>query len=456
MATDRKIKLALSLGNLGYHPACWRHDDVPANGNMSFDHYVNMLRLAEQGKFDMIFLADVAATRDLDNPKVARERLHHIVKHEPLTLLSALAAVTKDVGLVATASTTYNHPFDLARKFATIDHISHGRAGWNMVTSFSSDEARNFGYDKIADAAARYSRAHEFLSVAQQLWDSWEDDAFVRNKESGVYLDLDKLHIPNHKGEHFSVRGPLDVARPPQGYPLRVTAGDSEASQEFAAEHADVLYAAQPDLASAQAYYKSVKPRLAKYGRSPDELLILPGVMAFVGRTKQEAQAKLDAMQKLIDPKVGLGLIMPIFGDLSHLPLDEPIPEEAIAGKTGYVDFQTHNKAAEHLVKRIQAENLSVRGLYEAIAEGYWHLGEVGTPEMIADQMEEWFTSEAADGFIFLPPFTPGSIQDFVELVIPELQRRNLFRTEYEGKSLRENLGLAPLTPGYKRQRAAS
>ena len=449
MSRKRQIKLALSLGNLGYHPACWRHPDVPADGNMTFAHFVNSLRLAERGKFDMIFLADVAATRDLDDPKLARERLHHIVKHEPLTLLAALAPLTKDVGLVATASTTYNHPFDLARKFATIDHISRGRAGWNMVTSFSADEARNFGSGAIADSAKRYARAREFHDVVQSLWDSWDEDAFIRDKESGIYLDLGKFRLPNHKGEHFSVRGPLDVARCPQGRPLIVTAGDSDASQDLAADVADVLYAGQPDYESAHAYYKSVKRRLAARGRDPDSLKILPGIMAFVGRTQQEAEDAFGQMQALIHPEMGLGMILPLFGDLSHLPLDEPIPEGALTGGTRYEDFQTHNRAAQHLIDRVQREKLSVRGLYEAIAEGYWHMGMVGTPEAIADRMEHWFLNEAADGFIFLPPYTPGAIERFVDLVIPELQRRGLFRTEYEGRTLRENLELPPVQHRY-------
>ncbi|MBP0439097.1 LLM class flavin-dependent oxidoreductase [Tianweitania sediminis] len=449
MAKKRQLSLALSLGNLGYHPACWRHPDVPADGNMRFSHYVEALKLAEQGRFDMMFLADVAATRDLDNPKLARERLHHIVKHEPLTLLAALAAVTEHVGLVATASTTYNHPFDLARKFATIDHISGGRAGWNIVTSFSPDEARNFGYDSLPDGKFRHERAKEFIAVTRGLWDSWAENAFPRDKESGVYLDVAKLNVLNHKGEHFSVRGPLDVARPPQGYPVAVTAGDSAQSQDFAADYADVLYAGQPDLESARAYYAGVKQRLAARGRDPDSLKIMPGVMAFIGETEAEARAKFDEMQRLIDPKAGLGMILPIFGDMSHLPLDEPVPLAAVDGESEYVDFQKHGSAKAKLIARVKEDRLTVRQLYEAIAEGYWHLGMVCTPVQLADMMEEWLTTGAADGFIYLPPFTNGAVKDFVTLVTPELQRRGLLRLDYEGKTLRDNLGL-PKVPWHK------
>ena len=449
MSAKKQLSLALSLGNLGYHNACWRHPDVPAGGNMQFSHLAEAVQLAEQGMFDMVFFADVAATRDLDNHLLARERLHHIVKHEPLTLLAALGAVTRNVGLVATASTTYNHPFDVARKFATIDHISKGRAGWNIVTSFSPDEARNFGYDTLPDAKYRHDRAVEFIAVAKKMWDSWAPDAFPRDKASGIYMDLEKMNLAEHRGDNFSVRGPLDVARPPQGYPLFVTAGDSPKSQQFAAEYADVLYAAQPDLESAQAYYASVKERVRKQGRAEDSLRIMPGVMAFIGATEQEARDKQRQMHDLIDPKAGLGYILPIFGDLSHLPLDEPIPMAEIEKGSDYVDFQEHNSSKAKLIRRIRDERLTVRQLYEAIAEGYWHLGMACTPVQLADMMEERLNSKAADGFIFLPPFTPGAIEDFVTMVTPELQRRGILRKEYTGGTLRENLGL-PVVPWAK------
>lgn len=290
----RKMSLGLSIANLGYHYAAWRHPRVPADGNMDFRHFVHCARLAERGKFDLIFLADSSAVRDLDNRAIAREMEHQIVKHEPIALLAAMSTVTSRVGLVPTASTTYNEPYNLSRTLATLDILSEGRAGWNMVTSFSLDEARNFGLHGTLDSDARHARAVEFADVVRGLFDSWEDDAVPRDKASGLYYYPAKMHVWNHAGRHFKVRGPLDVPRPPQGLIPIFTAGDSEQAQELAARSADGLYAGQPDLERARAYYASVKGRLAKYGRSHDELKIMPGIMPFVGRTLEEAQDKFD------------------------------------------------------------------------------------------------------------------------------------------------------------------
>lgn len=434
----RRMLLGLSMATVGYHPACWRLPEVPAGGSMQFAHYVEMMRIAERGKLDMVFLADTAAARDLDSTSIARNREHHIVKHDPHTLLSALAAVTSDVGLVATASTTYNDPFQLARKLASLDHISRGRAGWNIVTSYSPDEARNFGRDAMPDPKLRYSRAYEFLDVVQGLWDSWDADAFPHDKATGIYADLGKMRYLNHVGEHFRVRGPLDVACSPQVFPVRVTAGDSEASQELAARFAEVLYAGQPAIESARAYYASVKGRLAKHGRQPEDLRVLPGIMAFTGRTTAEARGKLERLQELIDPELGLGLITPIFGDMHGHDLDGPVPEPAGGSMFTYNDY------SKQLLARVRAENLSIRQLYGVIAEGYWHLSVIGTPAAIADQMEEWFSTGAADGFNILSPYMPGAAVDFVDMVVPELQRRGLAQRAYGGGTFRENLGLQP------------
>jgi alkanesulfonate monooxygenase len=344
--------------------------------------------------------------------------------------------VTEYIGLVATASTTYNEPYHLARKFASLDHLSCGRVGWNLVTSSTEAEALNFNREKHMEHTLRYERAREFVDVVTKLWDSWEDDAFSRDKESGVYFDPDKLHIPNHKGKHFLVRGPLNIARPPQGYPVIVQAGSSEAGQELAAQTAEVIFTAQQTLAEAQVFYSNVKEKLAKYGRSPEDVKIMPGVFPMIGRTEQEAKEKFDRLQELIDPKVGLGLLAGMLGkvNLSDYPLDEPLPD---LPETNLV--KSRQKMLFDLARR---ENLTIRQLYlwVAGARGHWQI--LGSPKQIADQLEDWFVNGGADGFNIMPPYLPDSLDEFVELVIPELQHRELFRTEYEGRTLRENLGL--------------
>jgi FMN-dependent oxidoreductase (nitrilotriacetate monooxygenase family) len=437
MRSKREMKLAVSMATLGYHPAAWRHPAVPADGMMRFKHHVEVARTAQRGLFDMLFLADSAAVRNVDEPLVARIREQQVVKHEPLTLLAALAAVTENIGLVATASTTYSEPFGLARRFATIDHISGGRAGWNIVTGFSGDEARNFSLEAKRDSAWRYSRAHEFVDVVKGLWNSWDAEALVRNKQSGTFYDRSRMHMLNHRGEHFSVRGPLDVDRSPQGCPVLVTAGDSEQSKELAAKFGEVLYAGQPTLASAQSYYADVKGRMAAYGRAPGSMLVMPGIMVFVGRAESEARQKLRDLHDLIHPEQGLGLIAPMFGDFSGHDLDGPVPAEVGQNTLEWSSF------SKDVLARVRREGLTIRQLYELLAEGYWQLGIVGTPEMVADRLEEWFKEGAADGFNVQPPYLPGALEDFVDLVVPELQRRGLFRKRYEGVMLRDNLGLA-------------
>jgi alkanesulfonate monooxygenase len=432
------MSLGLSIANLGYHYAAWRHPDVPADGNMDFQHFVRCARLAERGRFDLIFLADSSAVRDLDNLAIARDMEHQLVKHEPIALLAALSTVTSRVGLVPTASTTYNDPYTLTRTLATLDILSEGRTGWNMVTSFSIDEARNFGLCDTIDSVSRHARAAEFAEVMLALFDSWEADAVPRDKASGIYYDRDKMHVPNHVGTHFKVRGPLDVPRPPQGHIPIFTAGGSDQAQELAARIADGLYAGQPDIERARAYYASVKGRLAKYGRSHDDLKIMPGIMPFVGRTLQEAKDKFDMMQSLVEPRLGLGLlVVNSFPDYTGYDIDGPVPDLPLPGGRNS-EFTTV------MVQRARTESWTIRQLYELVSGGFWHLGVVGTPVMIADLMEEWFTTGAADGFNIQPPCIPVSAEDFVELVTPELQRRGLFRTEYETTTLRGHLGLRP------------
>jgi alkanesulfonate monooxygenase len=443
------MRLALSVAILGYHYAAWRLPEVPADGDHDLAHFIRCAEIAERGKLDFLFFADVAAVRNMDDPRIRRDLEQSHVKLEPTLLCAALAAVTRHVGLMPTISTSFHHPYNIARRIASIDHISGGRMGWNLVTSTSPDEAKNFGQETPLTSEQRHTRAREFLSVVRGLCDSWEDDAFLRDKASGLYVDRSKYHVLDHAGEYFRVRGPLDTARPPQGSLPLITAGHSENSQDLAAEVADLVYAAQPTLELAQTYYASLKARLPAYGRRPDDLLVMTGIMPFVGRTQAEAQEKFDRVQNLLDPRVAHGmLIINHFPDLSAWPLDAPVPELAIS--------ETHNTAGRppeftlRMMARAKREGMTIRQLFAAVSAGFWHLGVIGTPTAIADTMEHWFRNGAADGFIIQPPYLPGSAEDFVDLVVPELQRRGLFRTDYEGRTLRENLGLPPAPSRFK------
>ena len=435
MSQKKQLRLGAFLMSSGHHLAAWRHPEARADGGLSFQHFQQIAQTAERGKFDMIFFADGVSVRDRGTPE-ALSRAGHVTHFEPLTLLSALSVVTERIGLAATVSTTYNEPYHLARKFASLDYLSNGRSGWNLVTSATNSEAQNFNLDKHPEHALRYQRAREFVEVVTKLWDSWEDDAFLRDKESGVYFDPDKLHVANHKGEHFSVQGPLNVARPPQGYPVIIQAGSSEDGKNLAAETAEVIFTAQQTLEDAQAFYADVKGRLAKYGRSPDSLKIMPGIFPVIGRTEQEAKEKFEQLQELIHPSIGLGLLSGLVGgiDLSGYPLDGPLPN--------LPDTELAKSRLKLVTDLAQRDQLTIRQLYLAIAGARGHRQISGTPEQIADQLEEWFVNEGADGFNIMPPYLPGGLDDFVDLVIPELQHRGLFRTEYEGKTLRENLGL--------------
>ncbi len=432
MRKQRQMRLGLSMRN-PYHIAAWRHPDTPRGAELSLGYFRHIAVTAERGKFDMVFLADGNAVRAQDQPKGSMQRTaHDIVNFEPLTLLSVLSAHTSRIGLVATASTSYNEPYHVARKFASLDHLSGGRAGWNVVTSWTDAEAQNFNREKHFDYDTRYERAAEFVEVVRGLWDSWDDDAFPFDQQSGIYFDPGKLHVLDHKGKYFSVRGPLNIPRSPQGRPLIVQAGASEVGQEIAAAHADVIYAASQDLADAQAYYRSVKGRMAKYGRDPDALKIMPGLAVIAGRTEAEAQAKFDALQELLDPLVGMTLLYNAFGDLSGYELDGPVP--APSG-----DLRSRGAV---LYAKAQRENLTLRELYRSVAVSRGHGFVMGTPEQIVDRMEDWFFKDGCDGYNILPPVLPSAIEDFVDLVVPELQRRELFRTEYEAHTMRENLGL--------------
>ena len=434
--SKRQIKLGMSMRGLGYHVAAWRHPDTPADGTLRFDHYVRNAQMAEQGLFDMIFFADGIGVREKDEPRGSLARSgYEIVELEPMTLLPALAALTKHIGLVTTASTTYNEPFHVARKFATLDLISGGRAGWNMVTSWSDAEAQNFNRAKHLDYDTRYERAAEFVEVVKGLWDSWEPGAFVYDRENSVFYDESKLHLLNHRGKHFQVKGPLNVARMPQGRPILVQAGASEPGREIAAESADVIYAAQNDLAAMKTYYDDVKGRMARYGRDWDDLKIMPQLRPVVGATRAEAQAKFDALQELVDPLVGLARVYNALGDLSGYPIDGPVPEPTEAPQV--------RSSQARIMQRVRENNWTIRELCQHLAgEGGGAL--IGTAADIADRMEEWMDADACDGFNITPNQLPGGCEDFVRFVTPELQRRGRFRTAYEGKTLRENLGLKP------------
>jgi alkanesulfonate monooxygenase len=434
----KRMLIGMSIRGLGYHPAAWRHPDVPADGTLRFEHYARSAQAAERGFCDLVFFADGIGVRERDVPRgyLARSG-YELVELEPMTLLPALAAVTRHIGLVTTVSTTYNEPYNIARKLATLDWISGGRAGWNVVTSWSEAEARNFGREAQLDYDTRYARAAEFVEVVKGLWDSWDDDALVLDKERGVFFDETRLHTLDYKGRFFSVRGPLNVARPPQGHPVIVQAGAPEPGRELAAATADLVYAIHGTKEAGQAFYRDIKGRMPRYGREPETLKILPAVRPVVARTRAEAQAKLEALQELLDPLVGLGRLANAFGDLSGFPLDGPVPLERL----GPSELRS---ISQQLVERVRREAPTIRQLYRDVAgKGGFCL--VGTPADIVDTMQDWLEGEACDGFNITPTHLPGGCEDFVELITPELQRRGLLRTAYEGRTLRENLGLPPV-----------
>jgi FMN-dependent oxidoreductase (nitrilotriacetate monooxygenase family) len=434
--TRRKDKLSLGAFLLftGHHVAAWRHPN--ASDSQGLADFVGFAKAAEAAKFDAVFLADAVGFRN-DDVDGSQYKAHSgVYPFEPITLLSALAATTSRIGLVATASTSFSEPFNLARQFASLDRLSEGRAGWNLVTSADPAAAFNFGHIAPIPHAERYSRAEEFADVVLGLWDSWEDDAFVRDRAGGLYFDPQGLHVLDHVGTHFRVKGPLNIPRSPQGRPVLVQAGSSEPGKELAARTAEAIFTAQQTLAEAVAFYADVKGRLAKYGRAPDDLKVLPGVFPVVGRTEAEARDKFEQLQSLISPEVGLNLLARFLGDpdiLNH-PVDGPIPalKETEGGKSRQA----------LLIELARRENLTIRDLYLRIAgaRGHWQL--VGTATQIADQLEERFQNYGADGFNIMSPILPTGLTDFIELVLPELRRRNLFRTDYEGPTLRDHLGL--------------
>lgn len=426
---QRQLHLNAFLHGTGHHEAAWRHPDVDPLAELDLEHYLNIARAAERGKLDSLFLADGLAI----SPNITYN-VHH--SFEPLTLLSALATATTRIGLIATASTTYNQPYSLARAFASVDRISRGRVGWNIVTSAGKGEARNFNLSDRPDHAERYERADEFLETAKALWDSWTDDAVLADKEAGLYSDPGRIRAIDHHGKHFQVKGPLNLPRPIQGHPLLVQAGSSEAGKDFAARHAEAVFTAHLGVESAREFYADLKGRLGQFGRAPEDLLILPGISAFIGDTVEEAQGKYDQLNSLINPEYGVRQLSELLDfDLSGYPLDSRLPDIP-AGTNG---AQSRKKLVTDLAR---AESLTIRGLTERLAGARGHYTFVGTPVQVADEIELWFTTGAADGFNIMPPTFPAGLDDFVEKVVPLLQERGLFRTEYTGQTLREHYGL--------------
>jgi len=436
MTKQRQIKLGAFLQATGHHTAAWRHPDAQADAGLNISHYRELARTAERGKFDLVFVADSPGSGPESDPgSVARNGKS--AKFEPVTLWAALSQVTSHVGFVATASTTYEDPYTLARKFASLDWISDGRAAWNVVTT-GADVSANFGRDGHMEHSERYSRAEEFLDVVERLWDSHEDDVFLRDRESGIYLDVDKLHPVEHRGAHFSVHGLLNIGRPPQGYPVIVQAGASESGRDLAARTAEVIFTANLTLEDAQAFYADIKGRLGKYGRPEDQLLIMPGIFPVLGGTEAQAQENYEYLQSLIHPDTAWNILKRRYDgvDLSSYSLDDIAPP--LPGDTN------GNKSRLKLVTDyVERERPTLRQLYRTMATARGHRVVVGTPEQVADGIQQWFEHGAADGFNIMPPVLPTALTDFVDEVVPILQKRGLFRTEYEGANLRENLGLA-------------
>jgi FMN-dependent oxidoreductase (nitrilotriacetate monooxygenase family) len=432
MTGSRRLHLGAFMRPVGIHTAWWRYPGASSDANFNLKHLIRFAQKLEHGRFDAWFMADHLAV--LNMPMAALKRSATVTSFDPLTLLPALAMVTEHLGLIATASSTFEPAYMIARRFASLDHISGGRAGWNLVTTSNPDAALNFGLTEHMEHGERYRRAREFYDVVTGLWDSWAEDAFIRDVENGIYFDPERMHVLDHKGEFLSVRGPLNIARPIQGWPVIVQAGASDAGRQLAAETAEMIFASGGKLADAQSYYADVRERATKAGRDPDHIKILPGCLVVVGDTAEEAREKRALLDSLVHPDSGIASLSIALGcDASVFDLDGPLPEipESNASKSG----------RERVIERARRDNLTVRQLAQ-IAGSYGGLALVGTPAMIADQMEEWLYSDACDGFNIMFPWVPGGLDDFVDRVVPELQRRNLFRREYEGKTLRENLGL--------------
>jgi len=414
------------------HTGAWRYPGGTPDANFNFELIKTCAQTLERGRFDAFFMADHLAV--LNMPDDALKRSATVTSYEPMTLLSALAMVTDHLGLVATGSTTYEEPYHVARRFASLDHISGGRAGWNIVTTSNPDASMNFGREEHLEHSERYARAREFYDVVTGLWDSWADDAFVRDVDAGIFSDLDKMHVLDHKGKYLSARGPLNIGRPVQGWPVIVQAGASEAGRQLAAETAEAVFTGQSDITAGQAFYADVKGRMAAAGRQHDHMKILPACMVVIGDSLDEAKQKRARLDSLVHYESAIASLSIALGhDASGFDPDAPLPDipESNASKSGQA----------RAIDMANRENLTVRQLAQRLG-GYSGMAMLGTPEMIADEMEEWLETEASDGFTVMFPYLPGGLDDFVDRVVPVLQDRGLFRREYEGVTLRENMGL--------------
>jgi alkanesulfonate monooxygenase len=432
MAEQRRLRLGAFMRPISIHTGAWRYPGAFPDANFNLSHIKRFIQTLERGKFDAFFMADHLAV--LNMPINALKRSHTVTSFEPFTLLSALSGATERIGLIATASTTFDEPYHIARRFASLDHISGGRAGWNIVTTSNPDAALNFGRDDHMEHDERYARAREFYDVVTGLWDSFADDAFVRDMEAGLYVDPERMHVLNHKGKYLSVRGPLNIARPVQGWPVIVQAGASEAGKQLAAETAEVIFGASSNLASGQQFYADVKGRLDKLGRDRDHLKILPGAFVVVGDSDDQAREKLALLDSKVHYDSGIASLSIALGhDASGFDPDGPLPDipETNASQSGRA----------RVVETARRDNLTVRQLARRLG-GYSGLKFVGSPTNIADQMEEWLVKDACDGFNVMFPYLPAGLDDFVDRVVPELQRRGIFRRDYEGATLRENLSL--------------
>ncbi|GGQ75837.1 LLM class flavin-dependent oxidoreductase [Couchioplanes azureus] len=441
---SRQLHLNAFLMGVGHHEAAWRHPRTDAGRVADVRHYVDVARIAERGLLDSVFFAD-----GLSAGPHARHRLQAVF--EPITLLTAIAGATTHIGLIATASTSYYEPFHLARLFASLDHISGGRAGWNIVTSASDAEARNFNRDAAAPHAARYGRAAEFVEVALKLWDSWEAGALVLDPASGIFADTDKIHEVAHSGTHFTVQGPLNSPRSPQGRPLLVQAGSSPDGRAFAARYAEAVFTAQQTLAEAQEFFTALKSDIAAAGRDPGQVAVLPGVVPVIGGTEAEAVRLAREFDDLIVTDHALAQLSQFLDrDLSAYPLDGPLPALPDPGTV-----EAHQSRFKLIVDLARRDDLSIREILRRLGGGRGHRVVAGTPEQIADELETWFRQGAADGFNVMPPYLPGGLEDFVDHVVPELQRRGLFRTAYTADTLRGHYGLPQPVNAYARVPAA-
>jgi FMN-dependent oxidoreductase (nitrilotriacetate monooxygenase family) len=437
MRSNKQFSIAMLIGQAaGGHPAAWLHPGTNASGSTDIDYYRSLAQTAERGCFDLFFIADTPAART-DNLHAWSRFPMFMNMLEPVTLLTGLAGATTRIGLGATVSTSFSEPYNVARQFASLDHISQGRAAWNVVTSANDYAARNFGHATLPPHALRYERASEFVDVVNALWDTWDDDAFIRDRNSGLYFDPKKQHAIHHKGKFFKVDGALNIARSPQGHPVIIQAGASDTGLELAARTAEIVFASAASPQEAKKGYDNLKGRMAKYGRDSDSMKILAGLPVVIGSSQQEAEDKAQALQEMIHPDVGrFRLGTDLETDLSDLPLDEPIPPERLPKSANQ-----HKAFFDGIMKIIREENPTLRQLYLRYERGRKTIK--GTPQRIADVMEEWFAAGAADGFMMQFATLPDGLEDFVRLVVPELQRRGLFRTAYTGTTLREHLGLA-------------